>query len=168
MDLRRPTGKKRLRIPESSNLPDFGSLENSWIFKYSNFCNYQVLGISNPRILLSGSSDRRIPGSRASELFLDWRGSSDPAREPKGCGHQDQELDRSNRTDQIREDSWILSAFANGGRSVRLIDFVSNLEWTSTVVWYPRQESDGGHLILEFLALRSTRPVPLYLNGEQI
>lgn len=68
-----------------------------------------------------------------------------------------------NRSDQIREDSWILSAFANGGRSIRLIDFVSNLEWTSTVVWYLRQESDGGHLILCF-SLSDQRDLSLFIS----
>lgn len=102
MDLRRPTGKKALESPNARISLVFEILENSWIFKYSNFFQLSSswnLKSADPSL---GSSDRRIPGSRASELFLDWRGSSDPAREPKGCGHQDQELDRSNRTDQIR------------------------------------------------------------------
>lgn len=121
------------------------------VFKFF-FLNYQVLGISNPRIPSSGSSDRRIPGSRASEFFLDWRGSLDPAREPKGdAAIKIKSL--TDRTGQIRLERTLefsLLSRMPAGRSVRLIDFVSNLEWTSTVVWYLRQESDGGHLILRF------------------
>lgn len=96
--------EKRARVPGSSNLSRF--------LRFS-----RILGFSSIQIFLStikflesqirgsflgilGSSDTRF--SSLGTLLRPARIVGSRDREPKGCGHQDQELDRSNRTDQIR------------------------------------------------------------------
>lgn len=137
-------------------------------------CVFFPFGLSNlSKIRIADSSDRRMPGPRASGK-TPWTRSAD-SPPPGGEGHPRRvprgrkvvagscELDRSGRTvDQRHKGPSNSLRFREAAARFGSLSFVSNLEWTSTRSFgtpEARKSEQGprvraeGHLICVFLLL---------------